>query len=47
MRGTLQDLREEQDDYAVASYKRAIETQEKCHFSAEIAPVEISSKKGR
>jgi acetyl-CoA C-acetyltransferase len=38
--------REQLDDFAVASCKRAIEAQEKCYFSGEIVPVEISGKKG-
>ena len=38
--------RQQQDDYAVASYKRALQTQQACVFSQEIAPVEISSKRG-
>jgi acetyl-CoA C-acetyltransferase len=38
--------RQQQDDFAVASYKRAIEADQKCYFADEIVPVEISSRKG-
>jgi len=38
--------RQDQDDFAVASYRRALEAQEKCHFAAEIVPVEIADRKG-
>lgn len=38
--------REEQDDYAIMSYKRALEAQEKGYFDEEIAPVEIINKSG-
>lgn len=38
--------REEQDDYAIASYKRAIEAQEKGWFKDEIVPVVIEGRKG-
>lgn len=38
--------REEQDDYAIMSYKRALEAQEKGYFDDEIAPVEITGKSG-
>lgn len=38
--------REEQDDYAIMSYKRALEAQEKGYFDTEITPVEITSKSG-
>ncbi len=38
--------RQEQDDYAVASYRRAIEAQSRGDLSAEIAPVEIAGRKG-
>jgi acetyl-CoA C-acetyltransferase len=38
--------REQQDDFAVASYKRAIEAQEKKWFAEEIVPVEIAGRKG-
>jgi acetyl-CoA C-acetyltransferase len=34
------------DDYAVASFKRAIKAQEECIFSKEITPVEITDRKG-
>jgi len=34
------------DDFAVASFKRAIKAQEECVFSKEIAPVEITDRKG-
>lgn len=34
------------DDYAVASFKRAIKAQEECVFSKEITPVEITDRKG-
>jgi acetyl-CoA C-acetyltransferase len=38
--------REEQDAFALESYRRAREATEKCFFSREIAPVEIPQKKG-
>lgn len=38
--------REQQDEFAITSYKRALEAQEKGWFKDEIVPVEISSKKG-
>jgi acetyl-CoA C-acetyltransferase len=38
--------RTELDDYAVASFKRAIKAQEECSLSKEIAPVEITDRKG-
>lgn len=38
--------REEQDDYAIMSYKRALEAQEKGYFDSEITPVEITGKSG-
>ncbi len=38
--------REEQDEYAVRSYKRALEAQEKGWFDEEIIPVEIKGRKG-
>jgi len=38
--------REAQDEYAVMSYKRALEAQEKGYFKEEIVPVEIPQKKG-
>jgi len=43
---TYNITREEQDDYAIMSYKRALEAQEKGYFDAEIAPVEIIGKSG-
>lgn len=38
--------REQQDDYAINSYKRAIAATEDGSFSAEITPVEIPQRKG-
>jgi acetyl-CoA C-acetyltransferase len=38
--------REEQDDYAVASYQRAIDAQKNGLFEGEIVPVEIAGRKG-
>ncbi len=38
--------REEQDEYAILSYKRAIEATERGWFAEEIVPVEIEDKKG-
>lgn len=38
--------REDQDSYAIASYKRARAAAEECKFSNEIAPVEIKDRKG-
>lgn len=38
--------REEQDEYAIMSYKRAIEATEKGWFAEEIIPVEIEDRKG-
>lgn len=38
--------REEQDEYAVMSYKRALEATEKGYFSEEIIPVELKTKAG-
>lgn len=38
--------REEQDEYAIMSYKRALEAQEKGWFSEEIVPVVVEDKKG-
>ena len=38
--------REEQDNFAISSYKRASEAWEKCLFTDEILPVEIPQKKG-
>jgi acetyl-CoA C-acetyltransferase len=37
--------RQQQDDFAVASYQRAIDAQNKCLFAAEIAPVEAVSRR--
>ncbi len=39
--------REEQDDYAIMSYKRALEATEKGWFAEEIVPVEIEDRKGK
>jgi acetyl-CoA C-acetyltransferase len=41
-----QFTREEQDDYAIKSYKRALEAIEKGYFKNEISNVEIPQKKG-
>jgi len=38
--------RQEQDDYAVASYRRALEAQDSGATAEEIAPVEIAGRKG-
>jgi acetyl-CoA C-acetyltransferase len=38
--------RADQDEYAVASFKRALKAQEDCTFSKEIARVELKSRKG-
>ena len=38
--------REAQDEFAVLSYKRAIDAQEKRYFKEEIVPVTISGRKG-
>ncbi len=38
--------RQQQDDYAVASYRRAIQTQEEGLFDEEIVPVEVANHKG-
>jgi acetyl-CoA C-acetyltransferase len=37
--------RQQQDDFAVASYQRAIDAQKKCLFGTEIAPVEVASRR--
>ncbi len=37
--------RQEQDDFAVASYRRAIDAQKQGLFAAEITPVEVKSRK--
>ena len=39
--------RQEQDDYAVESYKRAIKADKDGTFAREIAPVEIAGRKGK
>jgi len=38
--------RQQQDDFAAASYKRAIEAQENRLFADEIVPVEVAGRKG-
>lgn len=38
--------RQEQDEFAIASYKRALEAQEKKYFENEIVPVKIEQKSG-
>lgn len=38
--------REEQDDFAIMSYKRSAEATEKGHFKNEIVPVEIPQRRG-
>ncbi len=38
--------RQQQDDFAAASHRKAIEAQKRGSFSAEIAPVTIAGKKG-
>ncbi len=38
--------REEQDEYAILSYKRALDAQEKGYFKNEIVPVTIKTRKG-
>jgi acetyl-CoA C-acetyltransferase len=38
--------RADQDEYAVASFRRALKAQEECTLSKEITPVEIKSRKG-
>ena len=38
--------REEQDEYAVMSYKRALDAQAKGYYNDEIIPIEISNKSG-
>lgn len=37
--------REEQDAYALASHRKAVEAIESCRFAAEIVPVEVKSRK--
>jgi acetyl-CoA C-acetyltransferase len=39
--------RQDQDDFAVASYTRALEAQKSGAFAREIVPVEIAGKKGK
>ncbi|MGB9702430.1 MAG: thiolase family protein [Candidatus Kapaibacteriota bacterium] len=43
---TYNITREEQDDYAIMSYKRALEAAEKGYFTEEIVPIEIKTKTG-
>ena len=38
--------REEQDEFAVESHRRAAKAAAECHFKAEIVPVEMKDKKG-
>lgn len=38
--------RQEQDEYAIQSYRRSAEAWEKGHFENEVTPVEITDKKG-
>ena len=38
--------REEQDEYAVNSHRKAVSAMKECRFKAQIVPVEILSKKG-
>src|SRR4051794_32269484 len=38
--------REEQDEYAVNSHRKAVSAMKECRFKAQIVPVEIQSKKG-
>jgi acetyl-CoA C-acetyltransferase len=42
----FQFTRQQQDDFAVASFKRVIEAQQKGMFAEEIVPVEVSSRQG-
>jgi acetyl-CoA C-acetyltransferase len=44
--GKYHFTREEQDAYALESYRRAQNASKTCLFSAEIAPVEVPQKKG-
>src|SRR5258705_11233044 len=37
--------REEQDEFAVNSHRKAIAAQKECHFKSQIVPVEIPAKK--
>jgi acetyl-CoA C-acetyltransferase len=39
--------REEQDEFAVNSHRKAIAAQKECRFKAQIVPVEIPAKKGQ
>lgn len=43
---TYNITREEQDDYAIMSYKRALEAAEKGYFTEEMVPIEIKTKTG-
>jgi acetyl-CoA C-acetyltransferase len=38
--------REEQDEFALESHRRAVRAQQECRFSREIVPVEVKDKKG-
>jgi acetyl-CoA C-acetyltransferase len=38
--------REEQDEYALQSHRKAVAAMESCKFAAEIVPVEVSGRKG-
>jgi acetyl-CoA C-acetyltransferase len=38
--------REEQDEFALESHRRAVRAQNECRFSHEIVPVEVKDKKG-
>lgn len=38
--------REEQDEFALESHRRAVKAQNECRFSREIVPVEVKDKKG-
>jgi acetyl-CoA C-acetyltransferase len=38
--------REEQDEYAVNSHRKAVSAMKECRFKSQIVPVEIKSKKG-
>ena len=38
--------REEQDEYAVNSHRKAVSAMKECRFKAQIVPVEMQSKKG-
>ena len=41
-----QFTRQAQDDFAVASYQRALEAQKHCYFKAQVVPVEVPGRKG-